>query len=204
VWDLSLTKKSFQFIASILGALFFWPDIPAVIVAAILGSIAMHVGGRVASWLQNVGSKVQQQTQDNIGSDNPLGAFVMGTTLGLVWVPCAGPALSFVFTLLRDHPGIEALILLSAYGLGTAIPLLAIGYGGQYAVHSVRVLSKYSGKIKQVAGMFLLLSAFALQFHWFTNLEVWLVLNTSYGTLGTRIEEQFFGVKVEEFRERGL
>jgi len=193
--------KWIQFSAAVLGAFFFWGDIPAVIVAALLGCIAMHVGSRIASWLQNVGSNIQQSTQESVGSDNPLGALIMGLTLGLVWVPCAGPALSFVFTLLRERPGVEAIILLFAYGLGTAIPLLLIGYGGQYAVHSVRLLSRWSGRIKQVAGVFLLLSALALQFNWFRNLEIWLVQNTTYGILGTQIEDRFFGEKVREVRE---
>jgi cytochrome c biogenesis protein CcdA len=188
--------------AAVLGAFFFLPEMSAVLVAVILGSIAMHVGGSVASWLQNVGSNVQQQTHTSIGSDNPLGAFVMGLTMGLVWVPCAGPALGFVFTLIRERPGLEAFILLLAYGLGTAIPLLLIGYGGQYAAHSVRSLSRFTGRIKQVAGVLLVLSALALQYHWFTRAETWLVVNTSYGTLGTRIEEQYFGEKIEELREQ--
>lgn len=183
------------------GSLFFWPDVPAVIIAALLGLVAMHVGGAVASWLQNAGSKIQQQTQATVGADNPFGAFLIGTTLGLVWIPCAGPALSFVLTLLRERPGVEAIILLFAYGLGTALPLLLIGYGGQYAVHSVRRLSQWSGRVKQVAGLLLIISALALQFHWFRALESWLVSNTSYGTLGTRLEEQFLGDAVQEVRE---
>ena len=193
-------RRSIQFTAAAFGSLFFWPSIISVVIAAVLGIIAMQVGGRVASWLQNVGSKLQQQTKESIGSDSSIGAFVMGSTLGLVWIPCAGPALSFVFTLIREKPGIESLILLIAYGLGTALPLLAIGYGGQYAAHSVRAVSRFSGRIKQIAGILLILSAFGLQFHLFTKLESWLVQNTYYGTLGTRIEEKFFGEKIQEIR----
>lgn len=194
-------QRSMQFGVALLGSLFFWPDILAVIIVAALGCIAMHYGGRIASWLQNVGSGIQQSTQSSIGADNPLGALLMGLTLGLVWVPCAGPALGFVFTLLRERPGFEVIVLLAAYGLGTAIPLLLIGYGGQYAVNSVRVLNQWSGNIKQIAGGLLIFSALAFQFHWFLNLETWLVQNTSYGTFGTRIEEQFFGERIKEVRE---
>jgi cytochrome c-type biogenesis protein len=186
---------------ALLGSLFFWPNLNVVPIAAVFGTTAMHFGGFVASWLQNAGARLQQQARQSIGAEHPLGAFLMGSTLGLVWVPCAGPALSFVLTLLRERPGIEAIILLTAYGLGTALPLLAIGYGGQYAVHSVKTLSRFSGRVKQVAGALLIFSAFALQLHWFRNLESWLVLNTSYGTLGTRIEEQFLGGKVRRSRE---
>ena len=194
-------NKAVHYAVAVLGAVFFWPDVPAVITAAILGCIAMHVGGKCASWLQNVGASVQQSTQGSLGADNPLGALIMGLTLGLVWVPCAGPALSFVFTLLRERPGIEAIILLAAYGIGTALPLLLIGYGGQYAVHSVRFVSRFSGRVKQISGALLIISALALQYHWFTAIETWLVQNTDFGTLGTRIEEEYFGEKVEELRE---
>lgn len=193
-------KQNIQYGVAIAGSFFFWSDIPAMLVAAVLGCIAIHFGGRVASWLQNVGSGIQQSAQTSLGADNPLGALIMGLTLGLVWVPCAGPALGFVFTLLRERPGIEALILLLAYGMGTALPLLAIGYGGQYAAHSVRFLSQFSGRIKQIAGALLLFSAVALQYHWFLNVETWLVQNTSYGTFGTRLEEQFFGEKILQLR----
>lgn len=192
---------SVRYFGVLLGAFFFWPDTQAIIITIILGAVAMHVGASVASLLQNVGSCMQQSTQKSLGADNNFGAFIMGSTLGLVWVPCAGPALSFVFTLLRERPGVEAVILLFVYGLGTAIPLLAIGYGGQYAVHSVRVLNRWSGHIKQIAGILLIASAFALQLHWFRDLESWLVQNTKYGTFGTQLEEQFFGEGVQRARE---
>jgi cytochrome c biogenesis protein CcdA len=157
-------------------------------VFAIIGFIGMKYGAIIASKLQNFGSGVQRSAQSSIGADNPIGALIMGLTLGLVWVPCAGPALSFVFALLRERPGIESIILLTAYGAGTAMPLLLIGYGGQYAVHSVRFLSKFSGKVKQISGVLLIVAALGLQFNVFRNLETWLVQNTSLGTVGTTIE----------------
>ena len=188
-------------VVRIIAALFFWPSVIGIVIASILGIAAMELGGKVAGWLQTVGSQVQQTTQSNIGADNPLGALIMGSTLGLVWVPCAGPALSFVFALLTERPGIESIVLLTSYGLGTALPLLAIGYGGQYAVHSVRAVSHISGRIKQMAGVLLILSALGLQLHWFRSLETWLVQNTAYGTFGTELEEQWLGEAVETRRK---
>lgn len=187
-------KRPIALTASVLGALFFmskgWT---AVIIAAVLGVIAMELGGKVASKIQQLGSDVQQKAKGELGEDNPMTAFIMGLTMGLVWVPCAGPALGFAFTLVREQPGLQALLYLSAYGLGTAVPLLLIGYGGQHAVHSVRALSKYSGKIKQISGAVLIVTALAFQFHWFRTFEIWLIENTSFGNLGIDLEEKFFG-----------
>ena len=194
-------RRTILVIAALIGSLFFFPESIAILVAAILGTGAVLVGGRVASMLQNLGAGAQQSARETLGADNPLTAFLIGLTLGLVWVPCAGPALSFVFTLLRERPGAEALLLLAAYGAGTALPLLLIGYGGQYAAHSVRALSRWSGRIKQIAGVLLILSALALQYNVFLTLQTWLVQNTSFGTFGTELEERFFGTRLEEARQ---
>lgn len=183
-----------QFTGAILGSTFFLSKgYLAVAIAAPLGVLAMILGGKVATSIQQFGSNVQSKTREELGEGSPLSAFIIGLTMGLVWVPCAGPALGFAFTLVREQPGLQAFAYLTMYGIGAALPLLIIGYGGQAAVHSVRALNKYSGYIKQVSGAVLILTALAFQFHWFTKVETWFVLHTEYGTLGTRLEEKLFG-----------
>lgn len=186
-------------IGATLGSLFFWDKGWIVVtIAALFGWAAMEVGGWVAARIQQLGSDIQQKTRSSLGAESPWTALIIGLTLGLVWVPCAGPALSFALTLVRDEPGIRAALYLFAYGLGTAVPLLLIGYGGQAAVHSVRAITPYTGVIKQIAGAFLVATAIALQFHAFEKLQVWLVENTSFGDIGTRIEDRLFGEETKE------
>ena len=60
-----------------------------------------------------------------LGRESLVSAFVVGLTLGLVWVPCAGPALGFALTLVRDEPGARAFLALTAYAVGAALPLLS-------------------------------------------------------------------------------
>jgi cytochrome c biogenesis protein CcdA/thiol-disulfide isomerase/thioredoxin len=184
---------------AVIGSLFFWDKgIVTVIVAAILGVIAMEIGGLIATKIQQFGTDVQTKTRTVFGSDSPLTAFIIGLTLGLVWVPCAGPALGFALSLVRDEPGIRAAFLLLCYGLGTAVPLLLIGYGGQAAVHSVRAISPYTERIKQAAGILLILTAIALQFRTFEKIQIWLLDHTNFGDFGTRIEESLFGDDIEK------
>ncbi|PIQ75804.1 hypothetical protein COU78_00335 [Candidatus Peregrinibacteria bacterium CG10_big_fil_rev_8_21_14_0_10_49_24] len=186
--------RAVHIVGAIFGAAFFLSKgYTAVAVAAPLGMVAMIVGGKVATHIQQFGSNVQTKTREELGEGSPLSAFIIGLTMGLVWVPCAGPALGFAFTLVREQPGLQAFAYLTMYGIGAALPLLIIGYGGQAAVHSVRALNKYSGYIKQVSGAVLIVTALAFQFHWFTKVETWFVLHTEYGTLGTRLEEKLFG-----------
>ncbi|MDO8648524.1 MAG: cytochrome c biogenesis protein DipZ [Candidatus Peregrinibacteria bacterium] len=181
-------------IGSVLGGFFFYDKgWIAMTIAETIGATLVSIGPKIAQKIQQLGTSAQQGARSEFGEGSPLSALLIGLTLGLVWVPCAGPALGFAFALVRDKPGLMALAALTAYGLGTALPLLLVGYGGQAAVHSVRALTKYSGRIKQVAGALLILSALALQYGWFTDLQTWLVQNTEYGTLGTDIEERLFG-----------
>src|SRR3990167_9119678 len=181
-----------QLIGAIIGAMFFYEGWIAIMVAQTLGAIAMELGGKVATKIQQLGSNVQQKAQGEFGSDTPITAFIIGLTLGLVWVPCAGPALGFAFTLVREEPGLRAAAALASYGLGTAVPLLLVGYGGQAAVHSVHAIAPYTGRIKQVAGVLLILTAVALRYDVFLDLQIWLLENTNFGDLGTRIEERLF------------
>jgi cytochrome c biogenesis protein CcdA len=60
------------------------------------------------------------------------GGFVLGLSLGLVFVPCAGPVLAAVSVLAANREvGGETVALTLAYAVGAAVPLLAIAVGGR-------------------------------------------------------------------------
>jgi cytochrome c-type biogenesis protein len=70
------------------------------------------------------------------------GQFVLGVLLGAVWSPCVGPTLGAASVLAaqrRDLAGV-ALVML-AFGLGSALPLLLIG------VLSREALSRWRGRL---------------------------------------------------------
>ena len=187
------SNRTLQLLGAVLGGFFFnrygWI---AVTGAQTLGATAMELGSKIALKIQQLGGEIQQEAGAKLGRENPLSAFIIGLTLGLVWVPCAGPALGFAFALIRDEPGPRAAFLLAMYGLGTAVPLLLVGYGGQAVTQRVRSFNRYSGRIKQIAGGILILTAVGLQYGWLTRVQTYLVQNTSYGTLGTEIEKRLF------------
>ena len=61
------------------------------------------------------------------------GGFVLGPSLGLVFVPCAGPVLATITAVgASHHVGWSALLLTAAFAVGVAIPLLAFAVAGQY------------------------------------------------------------------------
>lgn len=178
---------------AVLASLFFWDKgIVSVVAMAVLGVILMEVGGRVATSIQQFGTDIQSTIRKDIGNEKLLGAFLIGLTLGLVWVPCAGPALGFALTLVRDQPGAKAFFYLFLYALGSAVPLAIVGYGGQAAVRTVRTLTPYTGLIKQISGVILILTAIGLYTNALMRFQLWFTNATGYGDFASRIEESFF------------
>src|SRR6185312_3433736 len=91
------------------------------------------LGGRAGDLLDRVYRIPIRAQNRNIGG------FVLGTTLGLVWTPCAGPVLASILTVIATAPHIEwAALLLIVYAVGAAMPMLAIAYGGQFVTTRVR------------------------------------------------------------------
>jgi cytochrome c biogenesis protein CcdA len=101
--------------------------------------------------------------------EGAVGGFVLGTTLGLVWTPCAGPVLGSILTLVataRDTAW--ASLLLVTYALGAALPMLGIAYGGQAVTTRVRSVTRISPRLQQGFGLVVIGFALAAYFQYDT------------------------------------
>jgi cytochrome c-type biogenesis protein len=89
------------------------------------------------------------------------GGFVLGTTLGLIWTPCAGPVLGAILTAVATSPDhAHGALLLLTYTVGAAVPMLAVAYGGQAISTRVRSVAPYTVRLQQAFGIIVI--AFAL------------------------------------------
>src|SRR5213593_834283 len=62
------------------------------------------------------------------------GGFLLGVSLGLVFVPCAGPVLAAVSVIAAHQDvSLRAFALTLAYAAGAAVPMLAVAAGGRRA-----------------------------------------------------------------------
>jgi cytochrome c biogenesis protein CcdA len=60
------------------------------------------------------------------------GGFLLGASLGLVFVPCAGPVLAAISVVAATRKvGLDAIVLTTSYAVGAGIPMLAVAYGGR-------------------------------------------------------------------------
>jgi cytochrome c-type biogenesis protein len=156
--SLNINPNLLQNIAVILlgmfGLLMLWPT-PLEKLTAYLSPLSTKATG----WSRNVGT-------------GNFGGLVLGIILGIIWTPCAGPVLASILTLIATQKDLVAAgILLVAYSVGAAIPMLLIAYGGQLITSRVRSITPYTRLIQQVFGVIIILMAVAIYFDYDTVLQ---------------------------------
>lgn len=125
------------------------------------------------------------------------GGFITGIALGIIWTPCAGPILATIATLAATNSVNAGIVIVTTvYMTGVAIPLFLFALLGRYIFTKSRALSKYTGRIQQIFGLIMIITAILI----FTNYDK--VLQTklldyfpSYGNFLTDLESN---EKVEE------
>src|SRR5581483_11844969 len=88
------------------------------------------------------------------------GGFLLGASLGLVFVPCAGPVLATITVLAAQHRySVDSVLLTLAYSLGAAGPMLLIAVGGQRIAGRLRAGGE---NLRRVLGAVVALAAVAI------------------------------------------
>jgi cytochrome c-type biogenesis protein len=153
--------------------------------AATLRSVAivmLTVFGLLMIWprpfdalMARIGSLIRPGDRPRTIDHSNLGGFLLGTTLGLVWTPCAGPVLGSILTVLATTPEFSrAALLLSVYALGAAIPMLAIAYGGQFVTTRVKRVAAIAHRLRQGFGVVVIGFAAAMHFQYDVLVTAWL------------------------------
>lgn len=119
------------------------------------------------------------------------GGIITGLSLGLIWTPCVGPILASVISLaLSGDVSYAAAAITFSYALGTAIPMLIITYTGQSLFQKVPWLLSRLGRIQQIFGVLMILTAFSIYFNLDRQFQT-AILNRfpNYGTGLTSFED---------------
>jgi cytochrome c biogenesis protein CcdA/thiol-disulfide isomerase/thioredoxin len=102
-------------------------------------------------------------TRRQVGQDS--NGFVVGLSVGLVFVPCAGPVLAAVTALAASGEITFRIVLVTtAYAIGAAIPMLAIAIGGQRLGSGMKVVRTHAGAARKAAGVVVAITAIAIAF----------------------------------------
>lgn len=116
-----------------------------LLVPALQGKLAL-LAAPVATGGQTLLSRLQLQ---GIG-----GQFVLGALLGAIWSPCSGPTLGAAIGLAAQGDSLsKAGVIMLAFGLGAATPILALAYGSRQAIFARRDrLARISSFAKPLTG----------------------------------------------------
>jgi cytochrome c-type biogenesis protein len=157
---------SFAFVALALNAaaaaLHFDPDLlrtAGLVLLVFFGALTVWPAAFARLTARLAGAGVGSQS--NTAAPTNLGGFVLGTTLGLIWTPCAGPVLGTILTAIATSPDhAHGALLLLTYTIGAALPMLGVAYGGQAISTRLRHVSPYAARLQQAFGVIVI--AFAL------------------------------------------
>jgi cytochrome c biogenesis protein CcdA/thiol-disulfide isomerase/thioredoxin len=96
------------------------------------------------------------------------GGLVTGVALGIVWTPCAGPILATIATLAATQAvSFQLLLVTIVYVIGVGIPLFFFTLAGSALFTKSRFLNKYTGRVQQVFGVVMIITALLI----FTNYD---------------------------------
>jgi len=108
----------------------------------------------------------RRRTRSDLG-----GGFLFGASLGLVFVPCAGPVLGAISAnAARVQFGWRTILVTVFYSLGAAVPMLAIALLGEDVTRRLRASAV---RVRLALGVVMALAALAIVFNADQKLQTW-------------------------------
>jgi cytochrome c-type biogenesis protein len=160
------------FTASWVTGLANWLRGVAIALLLVMGMLAIfpEKSYRLFSYLPRF-----RQPFANFAEGSLLGEFWLGISLGWLWTPCAGVILGSIITLAAVGGQVRAAFsLLLAYGVGAALPLLAIAYGGKHLSQHLTLLRSQSQNLQKIGGVVIAGTAIAILLGWDIKVQLWL------------------------------
>lgn len=110
----------------------------AMLIAFALVMLVPALGERFTRWMLPIASTANAASA-RLDGGSVVGALLLGGVLGLVWSPCSGPLLGSAMTLVASEGGVaRGGLVLGIFGLGAAIPLVAVAYASRRGFVAVR------------------------------------------------------------------
>jgi len=154
---------SFSLFTLVGGSLLSYLDLPAdflrnlglaLLFVLALGLLIPKVGELLAIPFSRLGLGRQSSSTSGL---------VLGMSLGLVFVPCAGPVLAAISVVAATHRvGWSSVVLTVSYAAGAAVPLLVLAIVAQRSTEGFASLRDHAPLVRRIAGGVLALAALAL------------------------------------------
>ncbi|NPE31560.1 cytochrome c biogenesis protein CcdA [Methanococcoides sp. SA1] len=87
-----------------------------------------------------------------------VGGLLLGISLGIIWIPCVGPILASILSLVAiEGDLLYGAFLLFVYSMGLGIPMLVIAYSANLSSSKLSMIAKYDMYLKKVVGVILII-----------------------------------------------
>ncbi len=142
--------------------LLFWLGIALLLILAV-GLMIPFIGDLLERPFNRLGSSRYAKSG---------GGFVLGLSLGLVFVPCAGPVLAAISVAAANHRiSASSLFVTFFYSLGAALPLLLFAILAQRASIGWQRLRNHLSAVRRIGGAVLAVTTIAIAFGVFNPLQ---------------------------------
>jgi len=149
VIGLSVTFMTMGAVSSLFGALL----IGRTRTIELAGAAIILVMGILVLFDMNIFKRFYRLSNIRVKGEGRLGGVILGMALGLVWVPCIGPMLSSILTMVGTSGQLaRGIVLLGFYSLGLAIPMLVLAYSSQLLQSRIRALAQHDTILRYVSG----------------------------------------------------
>ncbi len=143
----------------------FDPNILRILAVIIIGFLGLtliipQLSAILEAWVSKISGKIGGNQFKRAGF---IGGLITGLSLGIVWAPCAGPILATIATLAATKAvNFQVVLVTLVYVTGIGIPLFFFSYAGSLVFTKSHALSPYTGRIQQIFGVIMILTALAI------------------------------------------
>lgn len=126
----------------------------ALVMLALLGGIMLvpRLDGWLSARLKGL-SNFGDSLTSRFGSDGFLGGLAIGSLIGLIWTPCAGPILAVaVVQIIQAKTDVTAAFTVLMFATGAAVPMLTIAMLGRGVMQKFGFLRTYAVRLRQGLG----------------------------------------------------
>jgi cytochrome c-type biogenesis protein len=149
VLGLSLAFMAMGAVSSLFGALL----VGRTRTIEVAGALVIIILGAVVIFDLSIFKRLYRLSNIRVKGEGRLSGLVLGMALGVVWVPCIGPFLSSILTMVGTGGQMaRGIVLLGFYSLGLAIPMLAVAYSSHVLQRRLTAAAQHEALVRYVSG----------------------------------------------------